>query len=66
MSIFFSDRPFTTPHGDQLLDGAEVYDYDTSPTDSDTDDDGLSDGYEVFTSQTDPNEWDTDDDWLND
>lgn len=38
----------------------------TSPTDADTDDDGLTDGDEVNTYGTDPTSEDTDGDWLTD
>ena len=59
--------------GDELPDGAEVFDYDTDPRDPDTDDDGLSDGTdeimrmsEEFGSGTDPTNPDTDGDGYGD
>jgi hypothetical protein len=52
--------------GDGLIDGAEVWRYETGPTDSDSDDDGLSDGAEINTHHTDPLDSDTDGDGLSD
>ena len=43
-----------------------MLDYGTSPTDDDTDEDGLKDGAEVTDHGTDPNERDTDGDCLTD
>ncbi|MEZ5303648.1 MAG: FN3 associated domain-containing protein [Verrucomicrobiales bacterium] len=47
-------------------DGEEVHNYETDPTDDDTDDDGLLDGEEIHTYLTDPKKADHDGDGRND
>jgi hypothetical protein len=62
----FAMTPLVTDaDGDGLLDSDEIA-IGTSPTDSDSDDDGLSDGYEYNTLHTDPTDWDSDHDGLPD
>lgn len=52
--------------GDQLQDGAEVYQFQTDPTKADTDGDALSDGDEILIYGTNPLDPDTDHDGLTD
>ncbi|HUU77982.1 MAG TPA: hypothetical protein VMX55_06515 [candidate division Zixibacteria bacterium] len=59
----------TNPHiadtdGDGLLDGEEVYIYNTLPTETDSDFDFICDSQELFQTFTDPNNADCDNDRL--
>ncbi len=53
--LFYNLDPFNPDtDGDGLLDGQEIFDYETDPTNKDTDGDGISD-FEEVKRGTDPN-----------